>query len=257
MAVGRLDWWTTFLRVCVATVRVCVPTILEALTGRYDRSVANGRARWWSNRLLRLVGARVEVSNPHGIHPVPGRATVIMSNHASHFDIPVIYSAIDGSIRMLAKKELRLIPIFGFALKISEFIFVDRANHDRAMEAMEQARSLMRDGIAIWLSPEGTRARGQTMGPFKKGGFMLALQTGADIIPVGIVGTQRILPPENFFHMQRGERVMVRVGKPIDTSAYSVENRDALIERVRSEIAELSHLPADHPGEPPTTQQSP
>ncbi|HVN71864.1 MAG TPA: 1-acyl-sn-glycerol-3-phosphate acyltransferase, partial [Desulfomonilia bacterium] len=71
------------------------------------------------------------------------------------------------------------------------------------------------------------------------GGFMLALQTGAVIIPVGIQGSENILRPDAFeFHL--GQKVKVNIGKPIDASRYSMDDRDRLMDDVRSAILSLS-----------------
>lgn len=237
---GRLVWWATFLRIVGDTLAVCIPTLREAATNSYNRKVADGRARWWSARLLERVGATLEVHNPNSVAPRPGRPTIIMSNHRSHFDIPVIFQAIDGTIRMIAKKELRRVPVFGRSLSATEFIFVDRSNHEQALKALARAREHMAGGIALWIAPEGTRSRTGRLQEFKKGGFMLAIQCGAEIIPVGIDGTERVLPPTDFFHLQRGETVRVEVGEPIDASKYTPETREELMTLVRKRILELS-----------------
>ena len=78
---------------------------------------ADGVLRWWSSLLLRAVGATWEVMNPKGVKVVPGRPCIVMSNHRSHYDIPLIFVSLDGSIRMLTKKELFRIPLWGRGMK--------------------------------------------------------------------------------------------------------------------------------------------
>ena len=103
---------------------------------------------------------------------------------------------------------------------------------------MKKAREKMEDGIVLWISPEGTRSRTGRMGTFKKGGFILAIDAGAQLIPVGIRGSEKVLPAKtwDFFLDQKVE---VHIGKPIDASAYTAEHKDELIEAVRREISIL------------------
>ncbi len=96
----------------------------------------------------------------------------------------------------------------------------------------------MMSGIVLWIAPEGTRSRSGALGAFKKGGFMVAIQTGASIIPVGITGSEKILKPDTRdFYL--GQKVRIRVGKPIEAARYTEEMKDALIAEVRSEIESL------------------
>ena len=83
-----------------------------------------------------------------------------MSNHQSHLDIPMLYATLPSpTIRMLGKKELFQIPLWGRGLRAAEFIEVDRSNHSRAVQSIEHAAQLIRDGVSIYLAPEGTRSR--------------------------------------------------------------------------------------------------
>jgi len=93
----------------------------------------------------------------------------------------------------------------------------------------------MEDGIILWIAPEGTRSRTGKLNKFKKGGFMVALQTNAIIIPVGIRGSEKVLPPDTW-RSRIGQHVEIHVGEPIDTSGYALEGRDALMEKVWKEI---------------------
>jgi 1-acyl-sn-glycerol-3-phosphate acyltransferase len=139
---------------------------------------------------------------------------------------------------MLTKKELFKIPLWGRGMAAGEFICIDRKNIEQAKQDLKKAREKMEDGIVLWISPEGTRSRTGRMGPFKKGGFILAIEAGAQIIPVGIRGSEKVLQPETWeFFLD--QKVEVYIGKPIDASAYTLEHKDKLIEVVRREISVL------------------
>jgi 1-acyl-sn-glycerol-3-phosphate acyltransferase len=162
-----------------------------------------------------------------------------MTNHRSYYDIPLSFVSLPGSIRMLTKKELFKIPIWGKGMKAAEFISIDRHDLAQALKDLDEARKIMQSGIVLWLAPEGTRSRTGRLQDFKKGGFMLALQTGAVIIPVGIKGSETILPPDTFDFVL-GRKIEVNIGEPIDASLYNIEQRDALMENVRHAIEGLA-----------------
>jgi len=110
--------------------------------------------------------------------------------------------------------------LWGRALAAAEFIEVDRSNHVRAVQSLEQAARLIRDGVSVYLAPEGTRSLDGRIGPLKKGGFHLAKDTHTPIVPVAIRGTIDILPRGSRV-MHGGKPVEVTIGAPID-----VEGRD-------------------------------
>jgi 1-acyl-sn-glycerol-3-phosphate acyltransferase len=157
---------------------------------------------------------------------------LFMSNHQSLYDIPILFTALKGRLRMVAKKELFSVPIWGPALQVSEFISIDRKDRYKAVQSLKEAARIMQSGINVWMAPEGTRSRDGKLLPFKKGGFMLALETGAQIVPVAIKGAGAVIPPKSF-RLSLGHRVEVEFGQPIDASAYGTANRDALMRDVR------------------------
>jgi len=222
-----------------STLGISIYVLYLRLTNTYDRHYADGVLRWWSSLLLRTVRATWEVVNPRGVKTIPGRPCIIMSNHRSHYDIPLIFVSLEGSIRMLTKKELFKIPLWGRGMKAAEFISVDRRNHEQALKDLKEARRMMEDGIVLWVAPEGTRTRTGKLGTFKKGGFMLALELGAVIIPVGIRGSEKIHRPESS-DLNLGQKVQVYIGETIDASGYGEDERDRLMKDVRRTITSLA-----------------
>ena len=207
------------VRVMGAMARITAPTLVDLLRDDLDRHSVDERARWFGRRVIELLDVQLIAT---GAERVPtDRAYVYMSNHQSHLDIPILYATLPSpTIRMLGKKELFAIPLWGRGLRAAEFIEVDRSNHARAMKSIEYAARLIADGVSIYLAPEGTRSRDGTVGKLKKGGFHLALETKAPIVPVAIRGTIDILP-RGARVMQTGRTVKVTIGAPI-----IVEGRD-------------------------------
>ena len=211
--------------------------LLRALFGRLNRSIVDKYCKEWSATLLKLVRANLTVRGE-----VPdfddGRRYIIMSTHASHYDIPVSFVSLPGSIRMLAKKELFRIPLLGSAMRAAEFPAVDRSSRTGALRDLDNARKLMESGIVLWAAPEGTRSADGQLLPFKKGCFHLALDTEAVIVPVAIRGISQVLPARSL-QINLGQPVDVRVGSPIDTSGKSKEDLADLMLEVRQRMEEL------------------
>ncbi len=194
------------LRVLGAMARVTVPTMVDVARGSLDRASVDERTKWFGRRVVELLDVQLTATGAERVPP--GRAYVYMSNHQSHMDIPMLYATLPSpTIRMLGKKELFRIPVWGRGLRAAEFVEVDRSNHVRAVQSIEHAARLIRDGVSIYLAPEGTRSRDGRIGKLKKGGFHLAIETATPIVPVAIRGTIDILP--------RGSRVM-HTGRPVD-----------------------------------------
>ena len=211
--------------------------LLRALFGKLDRRIVDKYCREWSTALLKLVRTSLTVRGE-----VPdfndGRRYIIMSTHASHYDIPVSFVSLPGSIRMLAKKELFKIPLLGQAMAAAEFPSIDRSSRQNAVRDLDRARAMMESGIVLWAAPEGTQSPDGNLLPFKKGCFHLALDTEAVIVPVAIRGIHRVLPARSM-QINLGQPVDVRVGTPIDTAGKSKEDLAGVMEEVRQRLEEL------------------
>ncbi len=218
------------------TVKICVPTIVDGWLGRVDARVCDQRLARWSKGLLRV--AKVNVVTVGREHITPGESYVVMSNHQSHFDVPVIFQALGIPMRMVAKKELFKIPIMGPAMRYSGFVEVDRARRTRAMRSLSAARDRMhQDGTSVWIAPEGTRSTTGELGRFKRGGFQLAVDAGLRILPVIVQGSLGIhRAGERCVH--KHQTVSVTVRPPIDAAAFGRPRTDELIATVRATIVE-------------------
>ncbi|HKU40670.1 MAG TPA: lysophospholipid acyltransferase family protein [Polyangiales bacterium] len=222
-------------RAVAETARISVPTLIEGLTGKLTPEVCDERLQLWSRRLLLQAGVILRVE---GLERAPADETfVVMSNHQSHYDIPVMFQALQRRVRMVAKAELFKIPGWGPAMTMAGFVEVDRKDRVAAIQSLESAKLALEQGTSIWIAPEGTRGPGGKLLPFKQGGFHLAMSTGARILPVSIDGTGRVLAAHGRT-VTEGVEVRVVVSEPIPTLAYAPERRDELVARVRRAIAE-------------------
>jgi 1-acyl-sn-glycerol-3-phosphate acyltransferase len=141
------------------------------------------------------------------------------------------------SFRFIAKKQLAAIPLFGWAMRAGRFIFIDRQNSVSARLSIAEAARRIRAGQSVVLFPEGTRSRDGRLGPFKKGGFHLAVDSGADIVPLAIRGTRELMPRGSL--LIRAGAVSLDIDEPIPTAGLSPEAVDALLDRARGRIAEM------------------
>lgn len=196
-------------------------------------------ARDWANDLLQIVKLSYTVNKIDPSAYVADRCIILMSNHGSLYDIPLIISALPGSIRMLAKRELFRVPIWGAAMRAAEFVSIDRKNRQQAMRDLQIAGEKMHSGIVLWIAPEGTRSRSGELLSFKKGGFILAIQAGAIIVPVGIRGADKVLPADSL-QFNIGEHVDINIGAPIDAADYKLENKNLLMQRVAEQLSALT-----------------
>jgi 1-acyl-sn-glycerol-3-phosphate acyltransferase len=189
-------------------------------------------ARIWAKCILALSNIRVTVKGLSNLKP--GRSYIYMPNHISNFDIPVLQAYLPVQFRWLAKAELYKIPIFGYAMKRAGYISIDRSDRKSAIESLNKAAKIIRNGVSVIIFPEGTRSRTNNVQPFKKGGFFLAVDSGVPIIPIIIHGTEQIMA-KNQISIKPGN-VTLEIAKPINSSDYTRKTKDDLMKKVRDII---------------------
>lgn len=199
-------------------------------SGRASSWVARSWIRWvlWSCR----ISVRAEgLENLRQAAPC-----VIMANHQSVFDIAAIVAILPVHWKFVAKRELLWIPFFGWALALGRQVVIDRGQRERALRSLAHAARRMREErFSVVIFPEGTRSREARLGPFKSGGFHMAIEAGVPIVPATVSGSQRITPK----HSLRVESGVIglRFGAPISTRGReSREARRALQDEVRQAI---------------------
>jgi 1-acyl-sn-glycerol-3-phosphate acyltransferase len=190
--------------------------------------------RAWARFTLRWFGIDVVVGGHENLEP--GRDYVVLANHRSHFDsLALIVAFADRETRWVAKRELERVPIFGYGLRATGQILIDRSNRQSAIE--ELRRHLGQRGASVVFFPEGRRAPGRDLLPFKKGGAAFAAQAGLPILPVAISGSERVLPRESMF--VRPGVIHLTIGAPLDAGTPESADRDAVLARVRDTIVAM------------------
>lgn len=190
-------------------------------------------ARLWAKTILWVSGIQVTVNG--ALEGYLRRSCIFMSNHESNFDIPVLLSCLPIQFRWLAKAELFRIPLFGASMRGAGYISIDRSDRKSAFQSLARAAHLIRNGTSVMIFPEGTRSLNGELLPFKKGGFVMAVDAGVPIVPLVIKGTHAIMP-KNRWRIKR-QQVDLEILAPIDTSAYTRKTKDDLMARVHTAMA--------------------
>lgn len=167
--------------------------------------------RAWAKRLLFFSGVRVKCVGLDNIDK--NKSFVFVANHSSYLDIPAVFVAISNNLRIMYKKELEKIPIFGWFLKKSDFIAIEREEVASARSSLNKALKLIQQDVSVLIFPEGTRSIDGKVQDFKKGAMFLALRSGKPIVPVAIIGANQLLPRGKLF--LRTGTIIVLIHKPI------------------------------------------
>lgn len=218
-----------------------IPGSLVAPEGRWGRWVE--MAYMW----VMLHASSVKLTVEGLEHVTPGRSYIVMANHRSMYDIPVLHYLFGRGrdLRWVGKQEVQGVPVFGWAYRLSRHVAIDRRNRAAAIESLRRAAAASREGVSFVIMPEGTRSVTAELLPFKKGGFHLALDTGLPILPVAILGSDKLMR-KGSWHIRAGA-IHVRVRPAIETRDLAREDIDGLAERVRAEIAAALRAPAPEP----------
>ena len=200
------------------------------------------RRRLVAGRTFRLVGVVAAKLNPFwrfgiaGPASRPVRKTVVVSNHESNAD-PFLVSFLPWEMKWLGKASAFRIPVVGWMMRMAGDISVERGDSDSAKAAMAVCADWLARGVPVMLFPEGTRSKDGQLLPFKDGAFRLAIDTGADVLPVAIAGTREALPKHSWrFGRSEGR---VTVGPPISTAGMTLADVESLKARARAEIERL------------------
>ena len=181
---------------------------------------------------MRLAGIRVRVE---GLENIPSGVCVFASNHASNLDPVALVPNIPRRVALLAKKEVFRIPILTKAIRLAKLVPVDRGDKDAAAESVDTAVQYLKEGLSFCVFPEGTRSRDGRLLPFKRGTFLMAIRADAWVVPVSLVGTQRLMRKGDWT-IHPGE-VVVRYGQAINAAQYSEDQRDELRQRAQALVA--------------------
>jgi 1-acyl-sn-glycerol-3-phosphate acyltransferase len=229
-----------FVYVPLVYLYTLVLGILSLLSSLFDRGgrVQHWFARLWARMILKTGFVPVRIEGLGNIDP--SRSMVYAANHLSALDIPVLYAALPGQFRIMAKKELFRYPLMGWHLKRSGQIPIVYGDAHASLRSINKASESLRHGLPVMVFPEGGRSQTGQLQPFLGGAFLVAIRTNTPVVPIAIVGTYELLPV-NSFHALPGPVELI-IGKPIPTAGMRAHDMDKLAAQVRDKIAEMYNL---------------
>lgn len=205
------------------------------IVGLIDRTGNLGGwvARIWSGILLKITGVSARV---YGLENLDRNTRYIfIGNHTSAFDIPLMFYYLPFQLRMVAKRELAFVPIFGWGMWLVKHYFINRSNHGKALDAMAKiAEDFKGETSSMCIFPEGTRSLDGKVKPFKKGAFILAIQTGIALAPIVLKGAFDLKP--KYRHAIASGVVDIYILPPIPTRSLTYTDRDPLIKQVHEQF---------------------
>ncbi len=220
--------------IAVATVLFGLPAIAAALLpprGDWFLHFARG----WARTILLFAGIPVRVIHPERLSGE--RGFVVAANHESFADILVLLAVLPLPVRFLAKRSIFSVPVLGWSIRAAGFVPVDRGDRARGTTAVDACLKLLKAGRSILVFPEETRTRTGELLPFKPGAALLALRSGAPLLPLGVAATRRSLAPGSFA-ITPGP-VALAVGPPIEVSGRTAHDRDEVTRQLREAIEQL------------------
>jgi 1-acyl-sn-glycerol-3-phosphate acyltransferase len=220
-----------FLTLC--TVLLGLPLLLYTVVTR-----STGPLYWTGTRSLLVVGwiAGMRVRT-EGSENIPSGVCLFVSNHTSNMDIPALLYAIPRRIAFVAKQSLFRIPVVGTAIRLANFVPVDRSRRDAVLAVVKQVVEFIRAGTSFLVFPEGTRSRDGRLQPFKHSAFLIAIQSGVPVVPVACAGAHRVMPRHSL-RIHPGD-VLIRFGRPIDVSECGTGDRSEVARRAFEAVAAM------------------
>lgn len=176
----------------------------------------------------------------------PGRPALVVSNHQSYADVPIIYRALPVPLRFTAKSDVERLPLIGKFMRSLGMVLIDRSTPQRATKAVRELKTALNRSEWTVVFPEGTRSVNGVVGPFAAGSFAAAIAEGVDILPVAIAGSGRMLAKGGF--RVRPSKIQVRIGKPIPTSGHEPSDRFALAAKARDAVERLLDSSVENSG---------
>jgi 1-acyl-sn-glycerol-3-phosphate acyltransferase len=169
------------------------------------------------------------------VPPDPRRPYVVVANHVSFVDILLI-SHLPFEMKWMSKSEFFKFPMVGWGMRLAGDIPLDRGDKKAGVQALIECRDRLKKRVSVMIFPEGTRSKSGELQEFKDGAFRLAIQTGAPVLPLAVIGTRDALVKHDWrFGYSHAE---VRVLAPIDTAGLTKANIGDLRDRTHAAIAE-------------------
>jgi 1-acyl-sn-glycerol-3-phosphate acyltransferase len=226
-------WRTIFYLIPVVTLYTIACGTVSLLSTFFDRSgnFAHGCARTWARWILATSGVRVRITGLDQL--VAGRSYVFAANHQSIYDIPILFASVPFQLRIVSKASLGRIPFMGWHLRRAGHLLVDRRKP--GADIVQKMARLVGESSSLIVFPEGTRSVDGTVGRFKKGPFLVALDAGLPVVPVSLAGSRHVMKKGRL--MVCPAEVALTIHPPVPTTGVSRAEVTAFADRIRVIVA--------------------
>jgi 1-acyl-sn-glycerol-3-phosphate acyltransferase len=214
---------------------VLLPPFWAAVALARRRETVAALTRGWCRLVLRLAGSGPTV---RGLEHLPARRAVLVANHSSYLDVVALLAALPVDVRFVAKRELLGTALVGAVLRKAGHLTVDRVDVSRGAEDAARVTAAVEAGAVVCVFPEGTFLRRAALLPFRLGAFKAAVESGAPVVPVTIVGTRAVLPADTW--RPRPARIAITVGAPLAPKGDDWREMARLRDLARAAIAEAA-----------------
>ena len=192
---------------------------------------------WFGKKMVRVAGSTVQVN---GLENVPkDKPVLVVSNHQSDMDIPVLLGYLNKPIGFVSKAEIKKFPLVPTWMELMNCVFMDRSDRRQSLQAIKDGIELLKNGHSIVIFPEGTRSKGGEMGEFKAGSFHLAVKSGVAILPVTLNGTYKMFEANG--NRMKPAHATVTISKPITPEQYASMDVKELTQYTKDIIAAQLH----------------
>ena len=215
----------------IATILCAIITIVMCAVG--DHKVwGYYPGKWWARFICLLTFCRVEVVGSENLKK--GQSYVFAANHASIYDVFLIYGYIGVSFKWIMKKELQTVPFIGKACMSAGHIYVNRDGGKQALQSIQRAKEILSEGVSVVVFPEGFRTKNGEVGRFKRGAFEISKDMQLPIVPISLSGCYQVMKVGSSYPVPG--KLKLRIHPPVDFKPQNHEEELQLIENIRNTI---------------------
>lgn len=217
----RVPYTICFSMVIVIGVLLALPAmLLPTLAMRRTVSGALLQVALW------LVGIRISV---RGIEQLPAETSVVVANHFSFMDGPLLNTVLPSRFGFVIKREMAGVPVLGWLLRRLGSVFVERADAAQGSRDGMALIRLVREGHSLGVFAEGGYGGANSLGPLRMGAFLAATRANCPVVPVVILGTDYVMPGDAF--RPRPGRIDVQIMPPLYPTGASRDDAKELRDR--------------------------
>lgn len=196
--------------------------------------VASAATSKFSHRVMEAVNSKVEVIGSEHLHPE--KTYLIVSNHQSIFDIPILNGYLGVFSGFIGKQSIAKIPLIGKWISLEICGMIDRSSPRRAIETINNAAEILKKGVNQIIFPEGTRTLDGKVHEFKPGAFKIATKANVEVLPVAIIGAYEIFPKNSL--KLRSNDVKLVIHPPISTQGKGTQELASITRNLISATVE-------------------